>query len=163
MESAFWDGVVAGGHQVPTDRPLADLTAELTTMLGDPDPRRRDGIAYPTLATWVSEGVYDDLLQGLGDGMAAGLTVGLGEDGTDTVFRRSFSAMVLAECIDRASGQRLLPTDSLLPGATGSPGGWCASATCAGSCPARAGRTRWPTAPTPSGCWRAATASASSS
>jgi hypothetical protein len=101
MASAFWDRVVAEGHRVPADRPLADLTAELTTMLGDPDPYLRDGIAYPTLATWVSEGVYDDLLDGLGDGMAAGLTVGLGEQGTDTVFRRSFSVLVLAECIER--------------------------------------------------------------
>jgi hypothetical protein len=81
---------------------LAELTAELTTMLGSADPYLRDEIAYPTLATWVSEGVYDDLLQGLGDGMTAGLVVGIGEDGTDTVFRRSFSALVLAECIERA-------------------------------------------------------------
>ncbi len=103
MESAFWDRVVAEGHKVPADRPLADLTAELTTMLGSADPYLRDEIAYPTLATWVSEGVYDDLLEGLGDGMTAGLTVGVGEQGTDTVFRRSFSALVLAECIERAS------------------------------------------------------------
>jgi hypothetical protein len=102
MESAFWDRVVAEGHKVPADRPLAELTAELTTMLGSADPYLRDEIAYPTLATWVSEGVYDDLLQGLGDGMTAGLVVGIGEDGTDTVFRRSFSALVLAECIERA-------------------------------------------------------------
>ena len=64
MESAFWDRVVAEGHKVPADRPLAELTAELTTMLGDTDPYLRDEIAYPTLATWVSEGVYDDLLAG---------------------------------------------------------------------------------------------------
>jgi Protein of unknown function (DUF2785) len=102
MESAFWDRVVAEGHKVPADRPLAELTAELTTMLGSADPYLRDEIAYPTLATWISEGVYDDLLQGLGDGMTAGLVVGIGEDGTDTVFRRSFSALVLAECIERA-------------------------------------------------------------
>jgi hypothetical protein len=103
MESAFWDRVVAEGHKLPADRPLADLTAELTTMLGSADPYLRDGIAYPTLATWVSDGVYDDLLQGLGDGMTAGLSVGIGEEGTDTVFRRSFSALVLTECIERAS------------------------------------------------------------
>ena len=103
MESAFWDRVVAEGLKVPADRPLADLTAELTTMLGSTDPYLRDEIAYPTLATWVSEGVYDDLLEGLGDGMTVGLSVGIGEDGTDTVFRRSFSALVLAECIERAT------------------------------------------------------------
>lgn len=114
MESAFWERVVAEGHRVPDDRPLADLTTELTTMLGDPDPGRRDGIAYGLLAAWVSAGVYDDLLQGLGDGMAAGLQVGLGEDGTDTVFRRSFSALVLAGCLARDNERRRLPADTVL-------------------------------------------------
>ena len=56
-------------YAVPRDRPLADLTAELTTVLGCTDPQVRDGIAYPTLATWLERGVYDDLLPGLGDGM----------------------------------------------------------------------------------------------
>lgn len=98
---AYWDEVRATGLVVPTDRPLADLTAELTTMLGDPDPELRDGVAYPALATWIDRGVYDDLLVGLGDGMASGLAVGIGERDTDTVFRRSFSALVLGECIAR--------------------------------------------------------------
>src|SRR5215213_8933286 len=114
MESAFWDRVAAEGHKVPADRPLADLTAELTTMLGDADPYLRDGIAYPTLATWVSDGVYDDLLGGLGDGMAAGLAVGLGEQGTDTVFRRSFSVLVLAACIERHNGHGAGTDDSMI-------------------------------------------------
>ena len=93
--AAALDEVTAGlrGPAVPSDRPLGDLTAELTRMLGDTDPETRDGTAYPTLATWVSRGVYDDLLVGLGDGMAAGLGVGLGERDTDSVFRRSFSQM----------------------------------------------------------------------
>ena len=103
MESAFWDRVVAEGHKVPAGRPLADLTAELTTMLGSTDPYLRDGIAFPTLSTWISEGVYDDLLEGLGDGMTAGLAIGVGEDGTDSVFRRSFSALVLAVCLERTT------------------------------------------------------------
>jgi Protein of unknown function (DUF2785) len=114
MESAFWDRVVAEGHKVPTDRSLADLTSELTAMLGDPDPRLRDGIAYEVLATWVSEGVYDDLLQGLGDGMAAGLMVGIGERGTDTVFRRSFSALILGECVSRDNERHVVPPDTIL-------------------------------------------------
>jgi hypothetical protein len=114
MESAFWDRVVAGGHKVPDDKPLADLTAELTTMLGDVDPHRRDQIAYPTLATWVSEGVYDDLLAGLGDGMTTGLTVGLGEQETDSVFRRSFSVLVLGECVERAAVVDAVPDERVL-------------------------------------------------
>jgi hypothetical protein len=114
MESAFWDRVVAEGHRVPSDRSLADLTAELTSMLGDPDPHRRDSIAYEVLATWISEGVYDDLLQGLGDGMTSGLLVGIGQVGTDTVFRRSFSALVLAECVIRDNERQILAPETLL-------------------------------------------------
>ena len=114
MTRAYWSQVKASGLAVPEDRPLAELTTELTTMLGSPDPHMRDGLAYPTLATWVDRGVYDDLIAGLGDGMAAGLTVGLGEQGTDSVFRRAFSVLVLAECIDRDNQQGLMPGTKLL-------------------------------------------------
>jgi len=114
MTRAYWSHVKASGLAVPDDRPLAELTAELTTMLGSPDPHVRDGLAYPTLATWVDRGVYDDLIVGLGDGMCAGLTVGLGEQGTDTVFRRTFSVLVLAECVDRDNEQGLVPGAKLL-------------------------------------------------
>ena len=114
MASTFWEQVRANGLKVPDDRPLDELTTELTAMLGDPDPANRDGIAYPTLATWVAAGVYDELLRGLGDGMAAGLQVGIGEDGTDSVFRRSFSVLVLTECIRRDHTEHLLHADTLL-------------------------------------------------
>ena len=114
MTRAYWSQVRASGLAVPEDRPLADLTTELTTMLGSPDPHVRDGLAYPTLATWIDRGVYDELLVGLGDGMAAGLTVGLGEHGTDSVFRRTFSVLVLAECIDRNNQVDLVPSDKLM-------------------------------------------------
>jgi hypothetical protein len=114
MSTAYWNPVRSAEMRVPTDRPLPDLTAELTTMLGSTDPMERDEIAYPILATWVAEGVYDDLLSGLGDGMAAGLLRGLGESGTDTVFRRSFSALVLAECIAHDNARNLLPAERVL-------------------------------------------------
>lgn len=114
MVSTFWERVRANGLRVPGDRPLAELTAELTTMLGDPDPAVRDGLACPTLETWVGNGVYDDLLTGLGDGMAAGLRVGLGEDGTDTVYRRSYSARVLTACLVRDQHADLVPADTVL-------------------------------------------------
>jgi hypothetical protein len=114
MSSGYWHNVASTAMEVPRDRPLADLTAELTTMLGSTDPVERDETAYPILATWISAGVYDDLLAGLGDGMAAGLTQGLGESGTDSVFRRSFSVLVLAECIGRDNAESLLPTGKVL-------------------------------------------------
>ncbi len=112
--TSYWKQVLADDFQVPKDRPLDDLTAELTRMLGSTDPRIRDGTAYPALATWTDRGVYDDLLSGLGDGMAAGLTVGLGESGTDSVFRRSFSVLLLAECVSRDNAASLLPPGKIL-------------------------------------------------
>lgn len=113
--SAYWKQVLSGGLAVPTDRPLDELTAELTRMLGSPDPQERDGTAYPTLATWVGRGVYDDLLVGLGDGIAAGLAIGRGERaGDDSVFRRSFSVLVLAECLARDHDHGLLPAGKVL-------------------------------------------------
>jgi hypothetical protein len=113
MSTAYWNQVRSAEMAVPTDRPLPDLTAELTTMLGSTDPVERDEIAFSILATWVTAGVYDDLLAGLGDGMAAGLTRGLGESGTDSVFRRSFSVLVLATCIERNNTKSLLPPDKI--------------------------------------------------
>ena len=116
---SYWESVQATGLSVPSDRPLDELTAELTRMLGDPDPEMREHIAVPTLLTWARRGVYDDLLAGLGDGMAAGLRVGpVGTDRTgspdDTVFRRSWSAVVLAACVDRDNERSLLPGGKIL-------------------------------------------------
>ena len=109
MSLGYWNQVQATGFEVPTDRPLDDLTAELTTMLGSTEAEVRDGTAYPALATWIDGGVYDDLLAGLGDGMTVGLSAGVGESGTDSVFRRSFSALILAECLERDTARHLLP------------------------------------------------------
>ena len=114
MPGSYWEQVVEDDFQVPSDRPLDDLTAELTRMLGSTDPMVRDETAYPALATWTDRGVYDHLLSGLGDGMAAGLAVGLGEQGTDTVFRRSFSALILGECIARDNVAGLVPGAKIL-------------------------------------------------
>lgn len=112
--SSYWNQVLADGFDVPTDRPLDDLTAELTRMLGSADPAVRDQTAYSALATWTERGVYDELLAGLGDGMAAGLAIGLGESGSDTVFRRSFSVLVLGKCIARDTAASLLPAGKIL-------------------------------------------------
>ena len=114
MSRGYWQEVQGAGFEVPSDRPLDDLTAELTTMLGSVEPEVRDGTAYPALATWIERGVYDDLLRGLGDGMVAGLTAGLGESGTDSIFRRSFSALILAECLSRDNEHHLLPGAKVL-------------------------------------------------
>lgn len=114
MASGFWEQVVADGLRVPAGRSLVEMTEELTRMLGDPDPDVREGIAFPTLATWIDDGVYDDLLAGLGDGMCHGLDHGLGLREDDSVFRRSCSALVLTECLDRATVSGRVGADVVL-------------------------------------------------
>jgi len=114
MLEAFWQAVLDDGLKVPAGRPLDEMTVELTEMLGSPDPDLRDGLAFPVLATWIGEGVYDDLLPGLGDGIAVGLERGLGGSGTDAVFVRSYSALVLCECIDRDNHAGLVPSETIL-------------------------------------------------
>ena len=103
-----------GERRPPAGHQLSDLTAQLTQMLGDTDPQVRDGLAYSFLATWIEHGVYDDLLAGLGDGMCAGLDNGLGDRESDSVFRRSFSVLLLAECIERDARIRRLPPSRVL-------------------------------------------------
>ena len=101
MQPSYWERVVADGFRLPQGAALDELTIELVTMLGDPDQHIRVDIAQSVLQTWIGEGVYDELLIGLGDGLAVGLRGGLGEDGTPSVLRRSYSASVLAEVVAR--------------------------------------------------------------
>ncbi len=108
MTRVDWRHVRAADFPVPNVAPLADLTTELTSLLGSPDPELRDELALPTLQTWIRRGVYDHLLAGLGDGIAAGLNNGLGRRDDDSVFRRSRSASVLAACIRRDTAVPLL-------------------------------------------------------
>ncbi len=114
MRAGFWEHVLESDMAVPPEPPLNDLTAELVTMLGSTDPFERDGVAYPVLATWLTEGVYDDLLVSFGDGIAEGLRVGLGDAEGDGVFRRAFSALLLAECVTRDNTAHVLPVDAVV-------------------------------------------------
>jgi Protein of unknown function (DUF2785) len=114
MSRQSWRAVVEAGCSIPVGRPLGDLTAELVHMLGDPDPELRDDLALSVLMTWIGRGHYDDLLTSLADSVARGLTVGLGDDGEQTVFRRTFAASVVTGCIDRDTVAHLVPRDVFL-------------------------------------------------
>lgn len=99
--TSYWARVLDSAAIVPADRPLDEMTVELVEMLGEPDPYPREELAGQILMTWITNGVYDDLLPGVGDGMCEGLTIGIGTDGTDTIFRRSYSAVILTAVLAR--------------------------------------------------------------
>ena len=102
------------GMDVPIDRSLDESTVELVELLGHPNPRMREDVAYPMMTTWINRGVYDDLLGGFGDGIAPGLRFGLGFDGDVSVLRRSYSALMLAEIIGRDNNAQLLGPEPVL-------------------------------------------------
>jgi uncharacterized protein DUF2785 len=113
-DAAYWEKVVAQDCAVPDDRPLDDMTVELVELLGAADPHLRDDLALRVLCAWVSDGVFDDLLGALGDGVCEGLRPGVGQNGSPSVFRRSYSARVLAAVIERDNRVRaLLPATVL--------------------------------------------------
>lgn len=99
IDAGYWERIAAG--ELPADRPLADLVADLEAMLTSADARERDEIGLGVLGEWVVAGMCDDDLAGLGDRMAAALGRGIGENGTDTVFGRSFAALVLGLVVER--------------------------------------------------------------
>lgn len=111
---AFWERVLGDDCALPSEPSLDALTVDLSRLLGSPDGHERDEVGYTVLTTWISRGVYDDLLTGLGDGMCVGLDNGLGDHDTATVFRRSFSALVLGDVIARDTESERLHPDVLL-------------------------------------------------
>lgn len=114
MSEAYWQSVMQQGMDVPTDRPLNESTVDLVEMLGHPNPRWREDLAYPLLTTWITRGTFDSLLSGLGDGIVPGLRYGLGHDGDMSVLRRSYSALMLAEIIGRDNNEHLMSAASVL-------------------------------------------------
>ena len=101
-----WQAIVADEFRVPAGKTAAGLVPELVAYLGSPDPVRRDNIGYEVLATWIDKRVLagpevvalaQQLLPGLRDA---------------SVFRRSFSILVLASVVRRDAQEPVL-TDEL--------------------------------------------------
>ncbi len=96
-DKAFWQGVIKNEFKPPADVPLLILLGELNTLLGSPDPELRDDIAYSVLANWIYRQriVPVEERQRLLRSWQDNLRAGIGQQGTDTVVLRSFSALAL--------------------------------------------------------------------
>jgi Protein of unknown function (DUF2785) len=101
-DRAFWQGIAKNHYAVPSSESANVLANELSSLLASPDPELRDDLAYSILARWI----YRDLLSqstliALTDLWQANLRDGLGETGTNSVLKRSFSALCLASMARR--------------------------------------------------------------
>lgn len=103
---AKWKQIAATADKAPPAGTAATvLVPELVAYLGSPDPVRRDTIAFDVLTAWLRGGVMTDT-----DARELATKLVTGLDG-DTVFRRSFSALVLGEIIRRDTKQPYLRDD----------------------------------------------------
>lgn len=100
MELPFWQAIVDADYAVPAGYAARDLTVELMSYLGSPDPQLRDDIAYGILARWITRGVLSAAdLRPLIAPLTANFRQGTGEARTEAVLLRSFSALILAAIV----------------------------------------------------------------
>ena len=99
----FWRTIAQNKYAIPDDEPVFPLVRELNGYLGNADPELRDDLAYTILDVWIvhQKQLSSAELISLLDEWQANLRAGIGETDTDTVLRRSFSALCLAVLAER--------------------------------------------------------------
>ena len=102
-DRAFWRAIQSNHYAVPEGESAVALAHELSGYLGSPDPELRDDITYSILDVWIIRRPQlsrEELIPFLEE-WSANLKIGLGESGTDSVLRRSFSALILSSLAER--------------------------------------------------------------
>jgi hypothetical protein len=100
MDRSFWRVIANDENALPQGEWVAELTPELLGWLGSTDPELRDEFAYRILAAWIERGQYgSEQLRTMAKQMTANLEAGLGEEGTDAVFLRTYSVLILMEIV----------------------------------------------------------------
>ena len=102
-DRAFWRAIAQNRYGVPDTQSASALAQELSQLLASPDPELRDDLAYSILARWIAR---PNILQpadltALADEWRANLKSGIGESGTNSVLKRSFSALCLSSIAER--------------------------------------------------------------
>ncbi len=96
MNHAVLRSIIDDNYRIPAGSDAFDHTEDLMAALGSTDADLREG-SLDVLWQWGQRVHFsDEQLIEIGERMAANLSIGLGEAGTDTVFLRAFSSLVLA-------------------------------------------------------------------
>lgn len=97
-DRAFWQAIADRDAALPEGEKAGGLALELVDLLGSTDPKLRDGFGYELLAAWVYRDgrLSPEELEALRKRLVGGLSERVGETGTDSVLRRSFSALDLS-------------------------------------------------------------------
>lgn len=102
-DKQFWRNVLKQRAAVPEHESADVLARELSQTVATPDPELRDELAYSILATWIYRGnvLSTPTMIALTDEWRANLKSGIGESGTNSVLKRSFSSLYLSEMARR--------------------------------------------------------------
>ena len=100
MDRTFWRVIASDEKALPQGEWVGELAPELLSWLGSTDPELRDEFAYRILAAWIERNQFEpDQLRDMASQMLGNLQVGLGQRDGDSVFLRSYSALVLMEIV----------------------------------------------------------------
>lgn len=105
MNKEEWQAVIENDYQLPDGAELIPLTDELLDYLASPDPDLRDNIANAILSRWLTVHNYHNAqqLQQMAQWLMQQLSNRIGETDTDSVFLRSYSALILSLVMYRNS------------------------------------------------------------
>jgi hypothetical protein len=112
-DRAFWRAIARNRYAVPDHESADALARELGAMLESPDSELRDDLAYSILAHWIyrRDTLSTPALLSLTDEWRANLKNGLEPAGTNSVLKRSFSALCLSEMAKREAKAPFMGAD----------------------------------------------------
>lgn len=109
MDKQFWNKIIEDEYALPEGHNVTNLTQELLSYLGSTDPELRDEIAYMVLINWINNDLLSTgQLHEMIEPLKANLQIGIGKTNDDSVFLRSFSALILGEIVDKDNNQPFL-------------------------------------------------------
>ncbi len=99
----FWRAIPKAQFAVPEGQQIYPLLKELSAYFGSKDPELRDTLAYSITTVWIKhqKAITAQELNSLADEWRQNLRDGIGETGTDSVLKRSFSALCLVALAER--------------------------------------------------------------
>jgi hypothetical protein len=101
-DRSYWRAIASHKYAVPKSESANVLARELSALLASPDPELRDDLAYSILGTWIHRNALSEAtLISLTDEWRSNLKDSIGEMGTNSVLKRSYSALCLSESAKR--------------------------------------------------------------
>jgi len=112
-DRAYWRAIADNKYGVPKHASADALAQELSGLLASPDPELRDDLAYSILTHWIYRLKFlsPQTLLSLTDEWRANLKDGLGEQGTNSVLKRSFSSLMLSSMSRREAKAPFMGAD----------------------------------------------------